>query len=472
MNALIIYSVIVLFYFLILNGTYLLLTLISFFSLRQHRMMQKITYEGHIFRSEFYKPISLIIPAYNEESTIVETLFSALSLSYPEYEVVAVNDGSSDETLAELKRAFSLQPSARDFTYEVPCQEIRQVYRSLTHPHLVVLDKINGGKSDALNAGVNVSQFPIFCNTDADSVLDSSSLIKLVDPFVRDRRVVAVGGTIRVANHCEISGGRITKVLLSPRFWVRFQVVEYLRAFLFGRMGWSTLGGVLILSGAFSIFRRRTVIEAGGYSKTTVGEDMELVLRMQRTMKENKKDYRIVFLPDPVCWTQVPEDAGSLSRQRRRWQRGLSESLIANFPMFFNPQYGATGMISFPFYFFFEFLGPVIELSGYIIFIVSLFMGILHTSFVVLFLMAAILLGVLLSTSAIFFEVMFFRNYYNAKDVLVLFIFSILENFGYRQLHTWWRFRGIIEFLFRRRNYWGEISRHQFNKKEDNQKAV
>lgn len=464
MIALFFYNVFVLFYFLLLNGTYLFLNLVSFVSLRRYNLSRRLISEEQAFRSEFYKPISIIVPAYNEESTIVHTVRSALAIRYPEFELLVVNDGSADDTLDVLKKAFSLQPSARDFSYDIECREIRQIYRSLQYPHLVVIDKENGGKSDALNAAINVSHYPIFCNTDADSILDDGALLNLVDPFVKDWRVVAAGGTIRVANDCDISEGRVNKVRLPKNSWARFQLVEYLRAFLFGRVGWSALQGVLILSGAFSVFRRKSVIQAGGYSKKTVGEDMEMVLRIQKTMNEQKRQYKVVFLPDPVCWTQVPEDKKSLGGQRRRWQRGLSESLFLNFVMFFNPEYKNTGMISFPFHFFFEFLGPVIELSGYIIFIVSLLFGILNPPFIILFLTAAILLGVLLSTSSIFFEVAFFRDYYRLKDIMILFLYAILENFGYRQLHSWWRIKGIYDFMLKKSGGWGTVARKKFDK--------
>ena len=464
--ALFYYNIFVLFYFVSLNGLYLILNMVAYVNLRRYNLSKKLFSEEQIFRSEFYKPISFLVPGYNEESTIVDTIRSVLALRYPEYEIIAINDGSTDKTMDMLKEAFELKVSAKDYKYDIECEKIRYIYRSVKHPNLVVIDKENGGKSDALNAGINVSRFPIFCNTDADSVLDDGALLRMVDPFVKDWRVIACGGTIRIANDCEIRDGQVTKVNLPKNPWARFQLVEYLRAFLFGRVGWSALNGVMILSGAFSVFRRSAVIEAGGYSKKTVGEDMDMVLRVQKAMNDKGRPYRVVFLPDPVCWTQVPEDRKSLSGQRRRWQRGLCESLFMNTEMFFNPRYKSTGIISYPFHFFFEFLGPVIELSGYIIFILSLFLGILNPPFIILFLTAAILLGVMLSVSSIFFEVAFFRDYYRFKDIMILFLYAILENFGYRQLHSWWRIRGIFDFAMRKKGGWGTVARKKFNPKE------
>ena len=460
-TVVIFYNIFVLFYFLGINGFYLLLVLISYRNLRFVRSAERAADRFQTFRSEFYKPLSIIIPAYNEKSTIADTVYSALSLRYPEFEVIIVNDGSFDGTMEVLRERFNLEVSARNYGLEIPCRHIRGTYSSTDYPNLVVVDKVNGGKSDALNAGINVSQFPLICNIDSDSLIDADSLLKVVDLFARDWRTVAAGGTIRAANGCRIEDGKVTEINLSPKFWVRFQIVEYLRAFLFGRAGWSSLGGLMILSGAFSIFRRRVMVEVGGYRVDTVGEDMEMVLRVQRVMKKINREYRVVFLPDPVCWTQVPESYRGLQTQRRRWQRGLAESLFGNFEIFLNPQYGSTGMISYPFFLFYELLGPVIEITGYLVFIFSILTGILNPPFVILFFAVAILLGILLSTSALLMEEIYYRRYPRLQDVLILFFYAIMENFFYRQLHAWWRFRGLLDFFFKKRA-WGTLDRRSF----------
>ena len=462
---LIFYNIFVIFYFISINSFYLLLVFLSYFGLRSQRSVERATDRYQTFHSAFYKPLAIIIPAYNEEATIVDTAYSALALKYPEYEIIIVNDGSRDDTLAVMEKGFNLKKYARDYSNDIPCETICGIYSSKDYPNLVIVDKENGGKSDALNAGINVSQFPLFCNIDSDSLIDADSLLKTIDLFARDWRTVAAGGTIRAANQCRIEDGKVTKINLSPKFWVRFQIVEYLRAFLFGRSGWSSIGGLMILSGAFSIYRRKAVVQAGGYSLNTVGEDMELVLRVQRVMKKINREYKVVFLADPVCWTQVPENYRSLKTQRRRWQRGLSESLFGNFEMFLNPQYGSTGMVSFPFFFFYEFLGPVIEITGYLVFIFSVFAGILNPPFVILFLGAAVLLGILLSTSALLMEEIYYRSYPRLRDILVLFGYAILENLFYRQIHAWWRFRGLLDFFFTKRS-WGTVERKSFSEKK------
>ncbi len=455
------YSVFIILYFLAINLSYLALVFVSFFSIKKNSLADKITDREQTFKSGFFKPLSIIIPAFNEEATIADTVRSTLSLRYPDFEVIVISDGSTDRTIDELKEVFALEPGRQSYRAELKTKNIRRIYRSAYYPNLVVIDKDNGGKSDALNAGINIAQFPLFCNIDSDSLVDTSALLKITDLFVKDWRVVAAGGTIRAANGALIESGHVKAVRLTDSFWARFQIVEYLRAFLFGRAGWSSIGGLLILSGAFSVFRRKAVITAGGYRTSTIGEDMELVLRLQRTMKKIKRPYKVLFIPDPVCWTQVPESYRGLQTQRRRWQRGLAESLFLNFEMFLNPQFGNVGMISFPFFLFFEFLGPLIELSGYIILIYAIVSGLLNPPFMLLFFMAAVLLGVLLSTAALVMEEIYFRSYPRLRDILILFLFAIMENFFYRQLHTWWRFLGLIDFLFKRGG-WGTLARQSF----------
>jgi cellulose synthase/poly-beta-1,6-N-acetylglucosamine synthase-like glycosyltransferase len=457
------YSVFIILYFLAINLSYLVLVVISFFGIRKISLTEKIADRDLSFRSGFFKPLSIIVPAYNEEATIVETVNSTLALRYPDFEVIVVSDGSTDQTIEVLEEAFNLKPGLYSYRAELTTKQIYNIYRSVYHPNLVVIDKENGGKSDALNAGINISQYPLFCNIDSDSLVDSDALLKVTDLFVKDWRVVAAGGTIRAANGALIESGKVKALRLSNKFWVRFQIVEYLRAFLFGRAGWSAIGGLLILSGAFSVFRRKAVILAGGYRTNTIGEDMELVLRLQRTMKAIKRSYRVLFLADPVCWTQVPETYKGLKTQRRRWQRGLAESLFLNFEMFLNPQYGTVGVISFPFFLFFEFMGPIIETSGYVILIYALAFGLINFPFALLFFATAVLLGVLLSTAALLVEEIYYRSYPKLRDVLILFVFAILENFFYRQMHSWWRLLGLIDFVFKRGG-WGTLSRQSFDK--------
>ncbi len=344
-------------YFVLLNGGYLGLNLLSLLALRRRTDEIVLDELPQVF-SGHEVPISVLVPAYNEEATICSAIRSLLQLSYPEYEVVVINDGSTDGTLDALRSAFELEAFPEAYYAQIRTGDVHAVLRSRRHGNLKVIDKQNGGKADALNAGINASRYPLVCGIDADSVLERGSLHRVVQPFLRDSRVVATGGTVRVANGCEIESGHLRRVGLPQSLLARFQVVEYLRAFLFGRLGWSAISGMLIISGAFGLFRKDAVIAIGGYRQNTIGEDMELVVRLHRVLRQRGTPYRIEFVPDPVCWTEAPEDLATLRNQRVRWQRGLSESLAANWPLMFSRRGGVPGWVAFPFMVAFEWLGP------------------------------------------------------------------------------------------------------------------
>jgi cellulose synthase/poly-beta-1,6-N-acetylglucosamine synthase-like glycosyltransferase len=454
----------VLLYFLLINTAYILLTVLSFAVLRNYiNMTLLFKQDKRIFQSSFYKPISVLVPAYNEEATIADNVKSLLQLRYPEYEIVVVNDGSKDRTLDVLKEAYRLELSYRPVMGYITSKTIRAVYSSPDYPGLVVVDKENGGKADALNAAINVARFPLVSVIDSDSILETDVMTKLVRPFLDDRRTVAVGGIVRVANGCTIRAGEIVRIDLSSSHLANFQVVEYLRSFLFGRVGWDVLNGLLIISGAFGVFLKEAVVKSGGYLTRTVGEDMELVVRLHHDMRKDRRSYRITFVPEPVCWTEVPESLRVLGRQRNRWQRGLIETLLAHREMLLNPRYGVIGMVAMPFFFFFEMLGPIIEFAGYIVFTLSLVAGIVHFRFAVLFFFVAIVLGIVLSVGSLVLEELSFRKYPRYRHIAKLFIYAVVENFGYRQLNTWWRLMGIIDY-FRGKKSWGAMERKGMKK--------
>ena len=448
----------VLAFFVLLNGGYLLLNL---FSLRALYRKGQEAFIGELPRaySGLEPPVSILVPAYNEEATIAASIRSMLQLTYAEFEIIVINDGSKDGTLEVLKREFALLPFPEAYRRQIATREVRQIYRSTRYPNVRVIDKVNGGKADSLNAGINASRYPLFCGVDADSVLQRDSLAKVTEPFLRDPTVVATGGTVRVANGCEISGGFLTRVGLPTSKLALFQVVEYLRAFLFGRLGWSALNGMLIISGAFGIFRKDAVVLAGGYRPDTIGEDMELVVRMHRTLREKRQPYRIEFVPDPVCWTEAPEDMATLKNQRVRWQRGLAESLNANWGLMFSRNGGVPGWVAFPFMLFFEWLGPVIELGGYIYMFYAFLTGLISWEAFGAFLFVALGLGILLSASGLMLEEMSFHLYPRGKQLVTLGLVVILENFGYRQLNTWWRLIGLWRWLVQKEASWGAMKR-------------
>jgi cellulose synthase/poly-beta-1,6-N-acetylglucosamine synthase-like glycosyltransferase len=451
-------------YFIAINSNYFILLVISLFSILRYRRRTQHEQWQRIIQSPLTTPVSIIAPAYNEEITIGESVKSLLMLEYPEFEVIVVNDGSKDNTLEKLRLGFNLHLVPTDIEEKVPCKQLLGVYRSPDNPNLVVIDKINGGKADALNAGINVSKYPLICAIDADSLIEGNALLRVTKPFLeRSERTVAVGGIVRVANGCTIEAGRVVHVGLSHAWLPLIQTVEYLRAFLFGRSGLSALNSLLIISGAFGVFRKDVVTAVGGYRRDTVGEDIELVVRIHRYLQEQGQKYEMVFLPDPVCWTEVPESLKALGQQRNRWQRGLIDALRIHRRMMLNPRYGTTGMIAFPYFTLFEMLAPVVEMLGYIIITLSYALGMVNFLFFALFLAIAILAGVILSTGAMILEELFYRRYPKTSDIIRLVAAAFLENFGYRQLTLWWRLKGCWDY-FSGKTVWGKMERKGFGR--------
>lgn len=448
----------VLCYFILLNAGYLMLNLLSIMSLRR-KAQESILDDLPQIYSGLEPPISLLVPAYNEEATIAASVRSMLQLQYSELEIIVINDGSKDATLEVLKKEFALLPFPEAYRVQIPTATVNGIWRSSRYPNLRVIDKQNGGKADSLNAGINASRYPLFCGVDADSILQRDSLQRLVKPFLRDGNVVAAGGTVRVANGCEVRGGFLTRVGLPSNLLALFQVIEYLRAFLFGRLGWSVINGMLIISGAFGLFRKETVIQCGGYRPNTIGEDMELVMRMHRMLRAKRQPYSIEYVPDPVCWTEAPEDLTTLRNQRIRWQRGLSESMAANWGLLFSRNGGTPGWVAFPFMLLFEWLGPLVELGGYAFMIFAfLFGGISWEAFCV-FMFVALGLGILLSASGLLLEEMSFHIYPRASHLARLALIVVLENFGYRQINSWWRLVGLWRWARQKEASWGAMTR-------------
>lgn len=458
-NALVWYAGFVLVFFFAINTYYLVLTVAGFWQTLKVFKEVRRPDQRRLLRSPLTPPISVLAPAFNEEANVVENVRSLLMLDYPLFEVILVNDGSKDRTLGRLVDAFDLRRSARCFERALPSKKIRGIYESRTYPNLVVVDKENGGKADALNAGLNISLYPLFCAIDADSILESDALLRLVRPFVDAPGVtIAAGGVVRVANGSEIHGGRVHQVRLPRRALPLMQIVEYLRAFLFGRMGWSTGNTLLVISGAFGLFEKRAAIQAGGYATDSVGEDMELVVRMHRTRREQRQAYRIGFVPDPICWTEVPVSFRVLRRQRTRWQRGLIDTLVRHRGMIGRPKYGSVGMVALPGFVMFEMLSPLVELSGYVLLPILWMLGLLSPSGAFVFFVLAIMYTVLVSALAVLLEDMLFRRYPRMGDLGRLLIAAVLENFGFRQLTVWWRVRAFWEYL-RGDLSWGAMER-------------
>jgi cellulose synthase/poly-beta-1,6-N-acetylglucosamine synthase-like glycosyltransferase len=415
-----------------------------------------------LLRSDALPPITILVPAYNEQATIRASVTAALALEYRHYEVVVVNDGSRDETVEVLQDAFDLYEIPRTYPETLPTKTLRALYRSRTQPRLLVIDKDNGGKADALNAALNASRFPLVIAVDADTLIEPDALPRLTRPFLLGREIAAVGGTVRVANGCVVEKGHVVDARVPRQFLPGVQVVEYLRAFLFGRLGWNRLGGNVIISGAFGLFRKDHVLAIGGYHTSSVVEDLDLVVRLHRYLLRKKVPYEVPFIPDPVAWTEVPASAAILGRQRERWHRGLVAAMWQYKGMLFNPRYGRIGLIAMPFYTFGEMLAPVIEVGGYVITIVGFGFGAVSASFAGMFILVAWGYGMLLSLWAVVLEEVSFRRYGRPGDLLRLLLYATLENFGYRQRTVWWRLRAFFS-VWKYRHVWGEMTRQGFD---------
>lgn len=445
-------------YFLTINLVYLVLIIISFFYIRRQMGQKEVFSLSGLFSSNLYNPISILAPAYNEESTVVASVRSLLQLQFPNYEVIVINDGSKDKTMEVLIDTFKLKRVDRYVPLILSHKPIKGIYKSDLYPELLVVDKENGRKADALNAGINVSRNDLICSIDADSVLEPKVLQSMIRTFIEDDTTIAVGGIVRIANDCVFENNELKEIRMPKSFLGRIQVVEYLRAFLFGRVGWDYLDSLLIISGAFGLFDRKAVLKVGGYLHDTVGEDMELVVRLHRYYRENKIPYRVRFVPEPVCWTEVPEDKAVLSRQRNRWQRGLADTLWRHRKMMFNPTYGRLGFFAMPFFFFIEMLGPIVEVGGYVFLFLSWVFGALNVEFAIVFLTASVLLGMVLSVASVLCEEFTYRRYPDIKHIFLMFGYALLENFGYRQMHSWWRLMGLVDFIKGNKS-WGEMTR-------------
>lgn len=448
----------ILVYFLAMNLTQLALIIRAFFSVRRYLDEVATDRLDTAFETSHYKPITLVCPVYNEVAGVVASVNSLISLRYPEIQVVVVNDGSNDATLDRLLKAFKLKPSHRVLRQLLPTREVRGIYESAYVPNLVVVDKVNGGKADALNCGVNLARYPLICCMDGDSLLENDSLLRIARPFMDRPDMAASGGVIRPLNGCKVTAMGIRGIHLPDSWLARFQIVEYLRAFFFDRVGMASLDGLFIVSGAFGVFRKDLVVEAGGFETTTIGEDFELVVRLHRCLREGQRPYHITLVPDPVCWTEVPETARELGRQRNRWQRGLLETLWKHRRMWFNPKYGRVGLFSMPYFLFFEALAPIIELTGYLMFGWSVWHHSINAPFAILFIYLALLLGMLNSVVSVVLQEISGHRYQGLKAWSLLLLTALVENFGYRQLTLWWRLRGTIDWI-RRKDSWGHMTR-------------
>lgn len=449
-------------FLMVVNGFYILLLGCAALEMRRHILQVREETHWRVLRSRVAPTVSMLVPAFNESETIVGSVRALLTLHYANLEVVVVNDGSSDDTLGVLEREFGLVAVHPIYWRRLAHQEVRGIYRSGSNRGLVVVDKKAGGKADALNCGLNIASGELACAIDADTLIEPDGLLRMARPFLHGEGVVAAGGTIRVANGSAVRSGRVQTPRTPRKLLPGIQSVEYLRAFLFGRLGWNRLGGNLIISGAFGLFRREMVIAAGGYLSNTVGEDMELVVRMRRQGVENGTAHRVEFIPDPVAWTEVPESLRGLGRQRDRWQRGLADVLWRSRDVAMRPRYGTLGLVALPYFIIVELLAPVVEAIGLLTVALDLAIGPLDFSLALLFLLVAYGFGVLLSILTLMLDEFSNPRHTGGADRLLMVLWAGLESFGYRQLCTYWRLRGLVKFV-RGDISWGVSTRIGFS---------
>lgn len=446
-------------YFIALNGTYMALTAISLVVLPRFIRKQSV-HRLPRTQSGFEPPVSLIVTAYNEEVVIIPTVRALLQLDYPDFEILVVNDGSKDKTLEVLTKAFELVELPTAFRKRIDHKPVKAVFQSKKYPNLRVIDKENGGsKADASNAGINGARYGLFMPLDADTILNRDCVTLMVQPFLLNPDTVGVGGNVRILNGCSVESGYLTKIRL-PKSWLAlFQMLEYTRAFLTSRVGWNKLNSLPLISGAFGLFNKEAVIRVGGYSHKSLGEDMDLVLRLHRHYRLNKIPYRIDFVADPVCWTEVPETLSILKKQRVRWQRGLFDCLWENRKLLFHPRSGGVGWLSFPFLLFLEGISPIVEVAGTVFFVFCYFTNLVNFEGALAFLLLSLGTGFFLSVASILLEETAFRTYPRKKDLLIMIAGAFVENFGFRQLMSFWRLEGTVKWVLRTKASWGTMTR-------------
>lgn len=454
-----------LYYMFIYAIVFFISTIFAILNLNEDKRNKMYLNELSLKSTDNYVPVSILVPAYNEEETICDCVESLSYVDYPEYEIIVIDDGSNDDTSNKLINKFELKKVPRPIRRLVKCKNEQFIYEGYIKDgiKLILVKKENGGKADALNMGINVSKYPLFISLDADSILQRDSISNIVMPFMEDDTTIAVGGSIKVANQIVLDKGKVIKVMPPKKILTIFQTIEYYRVFLTTRVWFNSFNGNLIISGAFGLFKKNAVLNVGGYDTDTVGEDMDLVVKLHSFYRKNKIKYKIKYEYKAICWSQVPEKLKDLKGQRRRWHIGLITSLNSHRYIFLNPKYGLVGIFSFLYFVVYEMFSCIIDVFGLIIILISYFSGLLNLKFLITFLFIYIFYSVIISLTAIILENYMFKYILKLSTLLKLMLFAFLESFGYRQLCSWYRITGFIGY--RKRKYqWNKISRKKQNK--------
>ncbi|HEU4496469.1 MAG TPA: glycosyltransferase [Flavobacterium sp.] len=446
---------------------YILLACLSYYAIKRHINNKYFTKDDVLAKSNHVMGVSIIAPAFNEGATVVNNVKSLLSLTYPKFEVVIVNDGSTDDTLEKLIKEFELVKV--DFYYQekIPTKRVRGHYKSANpvYSKLLVVDKENGkSKADASNAGINSTKYPLLLCTDVDCILKNDTIIKLAKPFMESStRVIAAGAGIRSSNSCEVRDGFLVKVYFPKGWYPRFQELEYVRAFLFGRMAWSQINGLLLVSGGLGMFDKEVAVAAGGYWHKSLGEDMELIIRMRKYMDEKKEKFSIKYIPESLCWTEVPSSKKILIRQRVRWARGLIQTLALHKHLFFNLKHAKIGFLVLPYFFMFEFMVPILELAGLLVLIASFIFVDFNYNVFLYMTLAVYLFYLTITIVSILLDELLYKNYANLKEILILLVMAVIEPFVYHPVNVYASLKGYWHFFRQKEQAWGDMQRQGFN---------
>ena len=456
---------------------YAFLAVLSLLSVREYYRKNSYVDFNEMVSSPLMPGISVIAPAFNEGLTIISNVRSLLTLNYPKFECIIINDGSTDDTLPQLIEVFEMV--AVDFAYnpKIRTQPVRRIYKSTNKAYakLMVIDKVNGkSKADAVNAGINASSYGYFLCTDVDCILEKDTLLKLIKPVMQEEhnRVIACGATLRIANSSEIDKGVVIRMRPPRQLLPRFQEVEYIRAFVLGKMGWTYINCVPNVSGGLGLFDKEIAIRSGGYDFQSFGEDMELLTRMCRYAHDNKMKYAVRYIPVSLCWTEGPTTVKIFMRQRTRWARGLAQLMSAHMKMFLNPRYGRMGMIVIPYNFFFELLAPIIEFCGVVYYLLMGFFGLVNWHFALLLLIFVYTYSVMITTLAILWDQLTFRYYKTWKEVAYLCMTPFMEFILYHPLIVIFSLRGYYFFITGKKHSWGNMQRKGFGNPTQKSVAV
>ncbi|MCU0422856.1 MAG: glycosyltransferase family 2 protein [Bacteroidia bacterium] len=453
-------------------GTTLLLiyALLAVLSLSAVRRFQKL--DSHVdysllLNSKLTPGISVIAPAFNESLTIIENVHSLLNLNYPKYEVIIVNDGSTDDSLEKMVREFDLVEVDFAYNERLKTKPIKRIFKSSNPAYnkLTIVDKVNGkAKADASNAGINASSFDYFICTDVDSILDRDTIMKLVKPVMDDskKRIIATGATLRMANSCVVEQGFMQRVVVPNQLLPRFQEIEYIRSFVMGKMGWSVINCVPNVSGGLGMFDKEIAINAGGYDPQSFGEDMELVIRMMTYCINYQINYAIRYIPITLCWTEGPATIKVYGRQRARWARGLAQLMWQHRKLVFNPNYGRLGMIVMPYNFVFELLAPIVEALGIIYYIVIIFLDAINWDYAILLLVFVYTYAIMISTLSILWDQITYQTYKTSREIITLCLTAFFEMVVYHPLIVFYSIKGYYNFLGNRKHTWGNMQRQGF----------